>query len=60
MQTETLRRLDVDVRLYLRIPKEIYEIIEPAAQSEGLRLPSWVRRTLVMAARQVQAKQIKK
>ncbi len=50
-------RLEVsepDVMLYLRIPREIFKVIEPAAKSEGLRLPSWIRRTLIMAAKQTQ------
>ena len=62
MQTETLKRgrLDVsepDVMIHLRIPSEIFAVIEPAAHNEGLRLPSWIRRTLVMAAKEASSKQ---
>jgi hypothetical protein len=46
-----------DTMIHLRIPAEIFKVIEPAAHSEGLRLPSWIRRTLVMAAKEASSKQ---
>jgi predicted HicB family RNase H-like nuclease len=60
MRSETRGQLDVsepDVMIHLRIPPEIFAVIKPAAKNEGLKLPSWIRRTLVMAAKESKEKQ---
>lgn len=43
---------NLDVCVHLRIPPAVLSVIKPAAESEGLRLASWIRRTIVLAATQ--------
>lgn len=45
-----------DVMIHMRIPREIFDVIQPAARREGLRLPTWIRRICVLAARESAAK----
>jgi len=49
-----------DVMVHLRLPENVLAVIEPQAEHEGLRLPSWIRRVLVLAARESSSKQMQK
>lgn len=47
-----LRKHPRGVMVHLRLPPNILAVIEPQAEHEGLRLASWIRRTIVMAVRE--------
>jgi hypothetical protein len=47
-----------DVTLHLRVSAEVLEVIKPAAEQEALRLTTWCRRVLVLAARERQGRAV--
>jgi hypothetical protein len=60
MSKTTATRPLGDVMIHMRIPREIFLVIEPAARREGLRLPTWIRRICVLAARSAGLKEVSK
>jgi hypothetical protein len=49
---------DDDIIVRLRLPPTVFAALAPLAANEGLRLPHWLRRRLVLEARELKSEGI--